>query len=70
MTKMTETMNVAHATLQNNWIYLIIFFSVLSQIKVKADFVWFFFLVGEGAGLIYFFCSPPPNFKKMIVLSL
>lgn len=32
----TVTMNVAHRALQNNWIYLI-FFSVVSQLKVIAN---------------------------------
>lgn len=39
----TITMNVAHKALQNNWIYLI-FFSVVSQLKVIVDGVvheWF-----------------------------
>lgn len=46
-------MNVAHATLQNNWIYLI-FFSVLSQIKVKADLVCYLltFLSSKEAFLV------------------
>lgn len=34
----TITMNVAHRALQNNWIYLI-FFNVVSQLKVIANIV-------------------------------
>lgn len=51
-------MNVAHATLQNNWIYLI-FFSVLSQIKVKADFVCYFFFFFSFFGYVIYCFFPP-----------
>lgn len=53
-------MNVAHDALQNNWIYLIFFFfSVVSQIKVKADFfvslvsIKHFILVGACPDIVW-----------------